>query len=63
MYFITAATGCRMIGNKCTRYKDIEEELEIIDLSTVTKSSLKKRLEHLEDVTENLILKLLYQYD
>jgi hypothetical protein len=53
MYFITTATGCRMNGNKCARYKDIEEELRIIDLSTVTKTSQKKRLEHLEDITDN----------
>jgi hypothetical protein len=44
MYFITAVTGCRMIGNKCTRFKDIEEELEITDLSTVTKTCQKKWL-------------------
>jgi hypothetical protein len=39
-----------MIGNKCS--KDIGEELEVTDISTVTKTCQKKCLEHLEGAPE-----------
>jgi hypothetical protein len=57
MHFITAVTGYRMFGHKCS--KDIREELEITDISTVTKTCQKKWLEHLDVTPETEISKLL----